>query len=71
MKRIINLFLLFFILIPSKNLHSQDEKKSSKSDSKTKAKSFESIVSKATKDEGLFNVYLNDDKYFYHVLSFF
>ena len=67
MKRIINLFLLIFLLIPSKNLHSQDEKKSSKSDSKTKAKSFESIVSKSTKDEGLFNVYLKDDKYYYEI----
>ena len=67
MKRIINLFLLIFLLIPSKNLLSQDEKKSSKSDSKTKAKSFESIVSKSTKDEGLFNVYLKDDKYYYEI----
>ena len=67
MKRIINLLLLIFLLIPSKNLHSQDEKKSSKSDSKTKAKSFKSIVSKATKDEGLFNVYLKDDKYYYEI----
>ena len=67
MKRIIHLFLLIFILVPSKNLKSQEEKKSSKSDSKTKAKSFATIVSKATKDEGLFNVYLKDDKYYYEI----
>ena len=67
MKRIIHLFLLIFILVPSKNLNSQEEKKSSKSDSKTKAKSFATIVSKATKDEGLFNVYLKDDKYYYEI----
>ena len=67
MKRIIHLFLLIFIIVPSKNLNSQEEKKSSKSDSKTKAKSFATIVSKATKDEGLFNVYLKDDKYYYEI----
>ena len=67
MKVIINLFLLIFILIPSKSLHSQDEKKSSKSDSNTKTKSFASIVSKATKDEGLFNIYKNDEKYYYEI----
>ena len=67
MKRIIHLFLLIFILVPSKNLNSQEEKKSSKSDSKTKAKSFATIVSKAKKDEGLFNVYLKDDKYYYEI----
>ena len=66
MKRIINLFLLFFILIPSKNLHSQDEKKS-KPDAKAKVKSFASIVSEAKKDEGLFNVYFKDDKYYYEI----
>ncbi len=67
MKVIINLFLLIFILIPSKSLHSQDEKKSSKSDSNTKTKSFASIVSKASKDEGLFNIYQNDEKYYYEI----
>jgi len=67
MRRIINLFLLMFILIPNKNLHSQDEKKSSKSESKTKTKSFASIVKEATKDEGLFNVYKKDDKYYFEI----
>ena len=67
MKKIINVFLLIFLLIPSKNLHSQDEKKSSKPDSKTKTKSFASIVSGATKDEGLFNVYQKNDKYYYEI----
>ena len=66
MKRIINLFLLIFILIPSKNLHSQDEKKS-KPDAKAKVKSFASIVSEATKDEGLFNVYKKDEKYYFEI----
>ena len=56
-----------FILIPNKNLHSQDEKKSSKSESKTKTKSFASIVKEATKDEGLFNVYKKDDKYYFEI----
>ena len=67
MKGIINLFLLIIILISSKSLHSQDEKKSTKSDSKTKAKSFASIVSEATKDEGLFNVYKKDEKYYFEI----
>ena len=66
MKRIIHLLLLIFILIPSKNLNSQDDKKS-KPNSKDKAKSFASIVSEATKDHGLFNVYLKDDKYYYEI----
>jgi len=66
MKRIIHLFLLIFILVPSKNLNSQDDKKS-KPNSKDKAKSFASIVSEATKDHGLFNVYLKDDKYYYEI----
>ena len=66
MKRIIHLFLLIFILVPSKNLNSQDDKKS-KPDSKTKTKSFASIVSEATKDDGLFNVYQKDDKYYYEI----
>ena len=66
MKRIIHLFLLIFILVPSKNLNSQDDKKS-KPNSKDKAKSFASIVSEATKDLGLFNVYLKDDKYYYEI----
>ena len=66
MKRIIHLFLLVFILVPSKNLNSQDDKKS-KPNSKDKAKSFASIVSEATKDLGLFNVYLKDDKYYYEI----
>ena len=57
---------MFFILIPSKNLHSQDEKKS-KPDAKAKVKSFASIVSEAKKDEGLFNVYFKDDKYYYEI----
>ena len=56
-----------FILIPNKNLHSQDGKKSSKSESKTKTKSFASIVKEATKDEGLFNVYKKDDKYYFEI----
>ena len=67
MKKIINLLLLIFILIPNKNLFSQDEKKSSKPDSKTKTKSFASIVSEATKDEGLFNVYKKDEKYYFEI----
>ena len=66
MKRIIHLFLLVFILVPSKNLNSQDDKKS-KPNSKDKAKSFASIVSEATKDLGLFNIYLKDDKYYYEI----
>ena len=66
MKRIIHLFLLIFILVPSKNLNSQDDKKS-KPNSKDKEKSFASIVSEATKDHGLFNVYLKDDKYYYEI----
>ena len=66
MKRIIHLFLLVFILVPSKNLNSQDDKKS-KPNSKDKAKSFASIVSEATKDHGLFNVYHKDDKYYYEI----
>ena len=57
--------LLIFILLPNKNLFSQDEKKSSKPDSKTKTKSFASIISEATKDDGLFNVYFKDDKYYF------
>jgi len=66
MKRIIHLFLLIFILVPSKNLNSQDDKKS-KPNSKDKAKSFASIVSEASKDDGLFNVYQKDDKYYYEI----
>ena len=66
MKRIIKLLLLIFILIPNVNLYSQDEKKS-KPDSKSKEKSFASIVSKAAKDEGLFNIYQNDEKYYYEI----
>ena len=66
MKRIIHLFLLIFILVPSKNLNSQDDKKS-KPNSKDKAKSFASIVSEATKDEGLFNVYKKDNKYYFEI----
>ena len=65
MKRIINLLLLIFILLPSKNLNSQDDKKSKPS--KDKAKSFASIVSEASKDDGLFNVYQKDDKYYYEI----
>ena len=65
MKRIINLLLLIFILLPSKDLNSQDDKKSKPS--KDKAKSFASIVSEATKDDGLFNVYQKDDKYYYEI----
>ena len=56
MKRIIHLFLLIFILVPSKDLNSQDDKKS-KAILRIKQK-FASIVSEATKDHGLFNVYL-------------
>ena len=67
MKKIINLLFLIFILLPNKNLYSQDEKKSSKSNSQTKIKSFASIVSEATKDEGLFNVYTKEDKYYFEV----
>ncbi len=67
MKRIINICFLIFILVPTKNLYSQDEKKTSKSDSKTKVKSFASIVSEATKDEGLFNVYKKDEKYYFEI----
>jgi len=66
MKRIIHIFLLIFILVPSKNLNSQDDKKS-KPNSKDKAKSFASIVSESTKDHGLFNVYQKDDKYYYEI----
>ena len=66
MKRIIHLFLLIFILVPFKNLNSQDDKKS-KPNSKEKAKSFASIVSEATKDEGLFNVYKKDNKYYFEI----
>ena len=58
--------LLIFILVPNKNLFSQDEKKS-KPDSKTKTKSFASIVSEATKDEGLFNVYKKEEKYYFEI----
>ena len=65
MKRIINLLLLIFILLPSKDLNSQDDKKSKPS--KDKAKSFASIVSEASKDDGLFNVYQKDDKYYYEI----
>ena len=65
MKRIINLLLLIFILLPSKNLNSQEDKKSKPS--KDKAKSFASIVSEASKDDGLFNVYQKDDKYYYEI----
>ena len=67
MKKIINLLLLIFVLLPNENLYSQDEKKSTKTDAKTKTKSFASIVSKAIKDEGLFNIYVKDDKYYYEV----
>jgi hypothetical protein len=66
MKRIIHLFLLVFILVPSKNLNSQDDKKS-KPNSKDKTKSFASIVSEATKDEGLFNVYKKEEKYYFEI----
>ena len=66
MKKITNLLLLIFILVPNKNLFSQDEKKS-KPDSKAKVKSFESIISEATKDDGLFNVYFKDDKYYFEI----
>ena len=59
--------LLIFILLPNKNLFSQDEKKSSKPDSKTKTKSFASIVSEATKDEGLFNIYKKEEKYYFEI----
>ncbi len=59
--------LLIFILLPNKNLFSQDEKKSSKPYSKTKTKSFASIVSEATKDEGLFNVYKKEEKYYFEI----
>ena len=59
--------LLIFILLPNKNLFSQDEKKSSKPDSKKKTKSFASIVSEATKDEGLFNVYKKEEKYYFEI----
>ena len=66
MKKIINLLFLIFILVPNKNLFSQDEKKS-KPDSKAKVKSFASIISEATKDDGLFNVYFKDDKYYFEI----
>ena len=59
--------LLIFILLPNKNLFSQDEKKSSKPDSKTKTKSFATMVSEATKDEGLFNVYKKEEKYYFEI----
>jgi|TARA_A200000113_G_scaffold20536_1_gene17777 hypothetical protein len=67
MKKIIKLLILILILTPNKDIYSQDDKKSAKTDAKTKTKSFASIVSEATKDEGLFNVYLKDDKYYYEI----
>ena len=63
----INLLLLLVVLLSNNNLYSQDEKKSTKSDAKTKTKNFASIVSEATKDEGLFNVYTKKDKYYFEV----
>ena len=67
MKKIIKLLILILILTPNKDIYSQDDKKSAKTDAKTKTKSFASIVSKATKDEGLFNIYVKDDKYYYEI----
>jgi len=67
MKKIIKLLILILILTPNKDIYSQDDKKSAKTDAKTKTKSFASIVSKAIKDEGLFNIYVKDDKYYYEV----
>ena len=66
MKKIIKLLILILILAPNKDIYSQDDKKSSKTDEKNKTKSFASIVSKAIKDEGLFNIYVKDDKYYYN-----
>ena len=63
----INLLLLIVVLISNNNLYSQDEKKSTKTDAKTKTKDFASIVSEATKDEGLFNVYTKKNKYYFEV----
>ena len=63
----IKLLLLVVVLLSNNNLYSQDEKKSTKTDAKTKTKSFASIVSEATKDEGLFNVYTKKDKYYFEV----
>ena len=63
----INLLLLIVVLLSNNNLYSQDEKKSTKTDAKTKTKNFASIVSEATKDEGLFNVYTKKDKYYFEV----
>ena len=59
--------MLIVVLLSNNNLYSQDEKKSTKTDAKTKTKSFASIVSEATKDEGLFNVYTKKDKYYFEV----
>jgi hypothetical protein len=67
MKKIIKLLILILILAPNKDIYSQDDKKSTKTDTKTKTKSFASILSKATKDEGLFNVYTKEDKYYFEV----
>ena len=63
----IKLLLLIVVLLSNNNLYSQDEKKSTKTDAKTKTKNFASIVSEATKDEGLFNVYTKKDKYYFEV----
>ena len=63
----IKLLLLVVVLLSNNNLYSQDEKKSTKTDAKTKTKNFASIVSEATKDEGLFNVYTKKDKYYFEV----
>ncbi len=63
----INLLLLIVVLLYNNNLYSQDEKKSTKTDEKIKTKNFASIVSEATKDEGLFNVYTKKDKYYFEV----
>ena len=67
MKKIIKLLILILILAPNKDIYSQGDKKSTKTDAKTKTKSFASILSKATKDEGLFNVYTKEDKYYFEV----
>ena len=67
MKKIIKLLILILILAPNKDIYSQDDKKSTKTDAKTKTKSFASILAKATKDEGLFNVYTKEDKYYFEV----
>ena len=67
MKKIIKLLILILILAPNKDIYSQDDKKSTKTDAKTKTKSFASILSKATKDVGLFNVYTKEDKYYFEV----